>query len=74
MPVSCAHFQALVSGAGLAEGNAEFGPGRGRENLSAASTVVLHGKVTSFSCAQANLLLSAGEKSQLHYKAKKPQT
>ena len=47
MPVSCAHFQALVSGAGLAERNAEFGPGRGREDLSAASTVVLHRKVTA---------------------------
>lgn len=70
MPISCAHFQALASGTELEERNAEFGSGRGREDLSAAGTVDLHGKVTSFACAHANLLLSAGEKPQLRYKAK----
>lgn len=51
--------------------NAELEAGRGREDLPAASTVVLYGKVTSFSCAQANSLLSAGEKPQLHDREKK---
>lgn len=68
VPVSCAHFQALASGAGLAERNAEFGPGRGREDLSAQ---LLCAEGDQFSYARANLLLSAGGKPQLHNKRKK---
>lgn len=65
------HFPAPRSGAGLAERNVEFGLGGRREggSFSCQHSPCAH-RVTSFSCARANLLLPAGEKPQLHCKAK----